>query len=755
MMKTIENSFVKNTLQVRWIMFAILLAVSLYYNIGYDLLLIGFMFATAYSLGQIITRTIMHRNYEDSLVFTIGIGCLGFLVWFVVMMNYQMLSILALGSVAVIILERESLKKCIYEVTSNENSLQLCIGMFLFIMLIPSSAYPVAEYDALAKHVVIPNRIANGVKFDYNVIESITYGDYAILPHMLFSYLMILKGTKAITLLVTLLSIIGFTSIYKIIREFGVSKLSEHSAIFVYFSTPIIYYLSTILYVDMIMIFFVLPAIYISVCWDREKVFESVGVVALLCGLAFYSKPNAIVYVAPVVMVTAVKSIMYAFNEKLEIMELFKQVILGIFWGCIAFFPSMAVVYYKTRNPLFPMMNNIFKSPYFPTGVFLDPFPNELGLNITSLLSIVFDTRKNFELHDGAIGYYPLLIILVPLLIWLYRKETRDNMRKLFLLIVVSLGGYYLALKFAFNIRYFLTSIILFLPLVIISVDKITHNLKKNQNLVLILVFIGLMVPNAQYIMDHLIYPDVLSYHPELTKGLSNNILADINRKDVRILVYLDELRGEFIGEYYGLTWYNTFLYESLNEGRVSAVELLDSCDYYLEYKLDDRYNYLNDDYFSRDREEIRNKLELVAEDGYYKLFKVNRNVELKKHKYAEPIVVNVETPDVYSFEREYDEYQIVIDCKADDPSAQGRWQINWYDENNNLVDLNLIPFNVVDENQYVSPWMQVTENQAKYGVLYINSHSQIEIEVSEYVLNGRHSKSDNFISNLVRKYNR
>ena len=81
--------------------------------------------------------------------------------------------------------------------------------------LIASSA-PIHQYDALTKHIAIPFQMLNRTNWDYNVIESIVFGDYALLSYTLYLYLLALGGIKALVILNTILSFLLLVAILRI-----------------------------------------------------------------------------------------------------------------------------------------------------------------------------------------------------------------------------------------------------------------------------------------------------------------------------------------------------------------------------------------------------------------------------------------------------------------------------------------------------------------------------------------------------------
>lgn len=91
-------------------------------------------------------------------------------------------------------------------------------------------------------------------------------------------------------------------------------------------------------------------------------------------------------------------------------------------------FHSYAFAWYKTGNPLFPLYNGYFKSPFFPQYNFIDT-RYATGFSFKSYWGFFFDTARHYESLNFVAGFQYLLLlplsIVMLLLFGRFRSATR------------------------------------------------------------------------------------------------------------------------------------------------------------------------------------------------------------------------------------------------------------------------------------------------------------------------------------------
>jgi hypothetical protein len=744
------------------IFIVLIIAESIYFNISYDLLLLLFLFTTAFALGS--TIPIKLRIFDKVLVqLSAGLGIMGFFIWISTMWNFHYKSVYLVLSFIVILVQLKplsrTLKKLSIAISFNHSKNKLfflIIGLSFLCYIIPAS-YPIWQFDALVKHVAIPTYILNHSHWDYNVVETIGNGDYALLSHMYYLYLMALGGIKAPVLFNT---VISFLVLFLLVRlstfVLRNDKWVVNALPLLYLTTPVIYILSTVLYVDILPPFFIMAALLTLLNYRYLPLKAFVYLTTLLLGFAFFAKQMALFFVIPILFITLFILIQTWFQKRLNTRSLLKITAGAASLFCLPFLFPMLFIWSKTGNPIFPFMNGLFKSPYFSSTDFADPFSNSpLGFNFKSLFSVIFHTSKNMELENGGIGYFLLVLLIVPIF-WLFKRN------KTFLLLsMLTYISYLLSVQLTYNIRYFFGSIILATLICVITVRYLSDYIpyKSMKNLVFSSIIVALIVPNLYFVVDPLHYwtfkKTMIIPKDQLTINANESVLEGINKADVKVLSNNDVFRGTFKGHYYTLSWYNDFLISQLTNNKVSPIEFLTSFDYYLvNNTVPEKYP----EYFSLESPEINSLLTLTAQSATHSLYKISKNVsetQILSEHFPIALNVTVSTPEVRTIENIYEQYKIEIDAekpKGTTGDYYGRWQINWLDNNDQFITTSIVPFKLENERKvYVSSMIADVPAKAKTGVVYMTSHDDKPIIIHDIKVFGIRSQS--YLDQLLEEY--
>lgn len=726
-----------------------------YYNLGKDMVILFLFVLTSISIGLFIPSSWLSEKHILPRMI-LGSAFIGYLIWAISFIHPNYNAFLTLLGFFSIIIQRKKLYSIIEYTRSTDNVIKY-LSIFVFLGLIPFSVQPIQQYDALVKHFVIPNQMINGNGLNFNVVQSLTLGESSLFPHMLFAYFMAFSSAKGMTLIVTLFSVINGILLYKIANKNLETKLNGVMVLLLYISTPIVFQLSTILYVDIFPITFILLSIYLLI---NTKVVGTNRYVLIMTSLGFavFSKITSVIYVLPIILFCVYEFLKNGIAAKSSLNEYIIATIKSAIAFIVPFIFSMVYLFIITGNPIFPAMNDFFGSKYFPFDNFKDPFNNVLGFNLKSLFSIVFETANNVELRNGGVGYAILLILLFP--IFAISKKHRLLLKQTNYialgLLALSIVGYKLALFYGYNIRYFIFSIILIYPAIgILFLGTPSARNKNVQLAILSLLTVSIIIPNLIYLRMYMIPPQLLTMNEAAINTLNDEILNPINKKNVRVLSVHDEFIGDFTGSYYGMHWYNYFLLKYAETHQVSELEFLQNFDYLLEMKQPKRDSYPYAIMLNSSNITLRPYINLVSEDENYRLFKILSNDEILLSKNFEtPILVNAQKPENISFKKEHSEYQITIETSSAKEGLSGRWQINWYDKNGNMVDCSLTPFPISGPKfeKYISSWFTIKSDNINQGVLFLTSHSEDPILIKSYEVKVRGGDSTKLIDQLEKE---
>ena len=120
--------------------------------------------------------------------------------------------------------------------------------------------------------------------------------------------------------------------------------------------------------------------------------------------------------------------------------------------------PPYLTAWVKTRNPVFPFLNEVFKSPYFDSTTSLVDRRFQTPLAPGTLYDITFQTHKYLEGQDGALGFHYFL--LLPLAVLLFRRDWPYVAKAA---LVIGLASCILTFRTQSNLRYLYPAFPLFL----------------------------------------------------------------------------------------------------------------------------------------------------------------------------------------------------------------------------------------------------------------------------------------------------
>lgn len=131
--------------------------------------------------------------------------------------------------------------------------------------------------------------------------------------------------------------------------------------------------------------------------------------------------------------------------------------------------PPYVTAWVKTGNPIFPFMNQVFRSPYFDTTPFLMTLNRfEIGAAWRLLYDLTFHTTTLSEGQNGSFGFQFLL--LLPLAFCLV---SRDWPYPGWASLVVSVTFLLLTFQFSPNLRYVEPALPLFMILIALALAKL------------------------------------------------------------------------------------------------------------------------------------------------------------------------------------------------------------------------------------------------------------------------------------------
>jgi len=285
-------------------------------------------------------------------------------------------------------------------------ALDLATAFALALRLL-TSLKPEIGTDALAMHLVIGERLAVEGRFDYDVTRSI----WAVMPMAAdwqFALAHMLGGEPA----ARLLNFLADAMLVLLVRNVAAAVRGEFAgavAAAVYATTPLLFLETAALFVENFWALWSCAALVVAWQATRRPGIRAAAVAGFLVGTAVAAKVMT-AFLAPFFLAAGA---VWCVRAKAR----------G--WGMLSLFVAAALVagalpyanaWIRTGNPVFPFMNELFRSPYFDaTSSFNNALFNTRA-GWRTLYDATFHSSSFLEALPGAIGLSWLALLPAALL---------------------------------------------------------------------------------------------------------------------------------------------------------------------------------------------------------------------------------------------------------------------------------------------------------------------------------------------------
>jgi hypothetical protein len=284
------------------------------------------------------------------------------------------------------------------------------ISIYLLVNLIGALA-PEIEADALVYHLYIPKVYIQNHRLVY-----IPYEFRAAFPlgmEMLFTLGMILSNSVLAKLTHFALGVLSLLTTYCFGRKYLGSKVGLLAAT-VFYTVSVVAWESTTAYIDLGTTFFSTLEIFALVNWWHSQRDRWLAVAAIMCGLAMGTKYLGVFSLVILIVGILLKP---SFTGKQNILVVLRTILVYSFVSVLIVSPWLIRNYVFTGNPVYPLLNNVFKSPLMPPiNPTFDRASFGMGDNVfTEYLLSPWNVTIHGERYQGTIG--PIFLTFLPLLI--------------------------------------------------------------------------------------------------------------------------------------------------------------------------------------------------------------------------------------------------------------------------------------------------------------------------------------------------
>lgn len=402
------------------------IAIAVLSSVFHVMLLSLWFVLVVYAWGTWLLR-LTHADPEDliqSIAVAVPLGFVvpataGFLLASVHLLNVTSVWLVVLALTAFQFRTILSLPQCAVEIGTIpfDTAFPILLTIPVVILNLIWAVAPEIQYDANNYHLALPRTyLESGGFVNMPYVFQSYYSHFA---EMMFLFPMALHGQTAAKLLTFILSLVAGCCVLSLGREAFGAKVGCWAAAYFY-TTPIVSWLAGTAYTDNISAMFLGATLLAFVRWYKTPSSNGwIPVIGALAGMTVASKMNAAFGLPVVIAIVCWK----ARHASIWRVAIFIALIIGVA------LPWFALTYHWTANPVFPVLNGLFKSPLWPqNNTLLNSNAFGIGTSIGSMVRLpfrlVFNTDRFGEaLPRGSAGL--ALLIAFPFSVVLLAQGRR------------------------------------------------------------------------------------------------------------------------------------------------------------------------------------------------------------------------------------------------------------------------------------------------------------------------------------------
>jgi hypothetical protein len=277
-------------------------------------------------------------------------------------------------------------------------------------------AKPEVGSDANSMHLEFARLLASHHRWDFDVTRY-AWADMPLGADLSFAAAYLLGGEAATRTLNLAFGAIACVLVYQLIRRYAQGEIALASVCLLA-SMPLAYLETGTLYVENLWTAFLLATLFVAIDYARTRSAVALAACVLLAAGAMQTKVIGVLWLIPLgaaVIAVALRGRGDGF----------------IGWPCLTVIAGALAIgawpyanaWARTGNPVFPFMNDLFRSPYFDaTKAFTNPM-YETPLRWTSLHDLFLASGRYVEGSDGAAGWQWLLLLAVVAPVFLFRRR--------------------------------------------------------------------------------------------------------------------------------------------------------------------------------------------------------------------------------------------------------------------------------------------------------------------------------------------
>jgi hypothetical protein len=279
-----------------------------------------------------------------------------------------------------------------------------CLILFALLFYMFQAAMPERFWDPLAAHLLIPTQVAVFGRWDYDPSQ-FAFAFFPMAVDYLFAFGFALGGEGA-TRLINVLAMVGILLlVVDIVRSCCAGRYAEPAALLV-LSLPIAMLSTASAMVENVLCLLILGAIRAILLMDETPQRAPMVALCILLPAMVAVKLHGVIAALPCAAIVLMRLRYRALNRS-DWLAIGTSSLLAAAAGMSQYLYA----WYATGNPIFPLMNDLFRSPLWPVEAFDDPrWQGHLSWDL--LYQMTFHSSTFLEAYPGAMGFVFLALLL-------------------------------------------------------------------------------------------------------------------------------------------------------------------------------------------------------------------------------------------------------------------------------------------------------------------------------------------------------
>ena len=299
------------------------------------------------------------------------------------------------------------------------------------------SFFPSISYDDNVLHLRMWAELTKFHQYSFNIENQIwSVAPFALdLLHSIISIASNSDARGALNLAITALLLRALWSISSVLLK---EHLDRTIALLLFCSTPILATLLTSLQTELILAFFITSGVKILL--ENKVADPNSKSLALLAAASLCAATKLPGMVLGIMLLFAYAPLLLRERIHFKATRYHYQIAIYAFLVLALTFSavqSYIFSWFVSGNPLFPLYNEIFKSPYYAIQNFADPLYQK-GFTLQSFWSLFYNTSSYYESRDFVAGFQYLYLLPIGLITLLASKTTSKSIK--IALIIPTLG---------------------------------------------------------------------------------------------------------------------------------------------------------------------------------------------------------------------------------------------------------------------------------------------------------------------------